>query len=222
MDFKFPNASSRVSICGATGSGKTRFGVWLFGMCSDFKKRPYIIFDFKGDDLIAQIDRAEEIDLKANPKHPGLYIVRPQPDMEAGVDDFLWRVWQRGNTGLFFDEGYMISPRSRPYNAILTQGRSLKIPTMTLTQRPVMCSRFVFSEAGFFAVFRMNDQRDYDTLRGFTPQNDVFNYYNRLPPFTARWYDVARDYSAFIDPVPDDENTLDIFDRALARRKRGL
>ena len=220
MSFKFPDSSSRVSICGATGSGKTRFGNWLFSY-SDFSRRPYVIVDFKGDDLIARIERAREISLNEIPKAPGLYVLRPRPDQQEAVEKWLWKVWERGNIGLFFDEGYMI-PNLGALNAILTQGRSLRIPTMILTQRPVYCSRFVFSEAGYFAIFRLNDERDYQTIRGFTPKNDVFDFSNRLPPFTARWYDVSRDWSAIIDPVPGDEYILDRFDNALRVKHKGI
>jgi DNA helicase HerA-like ATPase len=220
MAFKFPGASDRVSIFGATGSGKTRFGVWLFSH-SSFSKRPYIVVDFKGDDLIAGIERAREIRLGEVPKHPGLYVLRPTPAQGEEVNAYLWKIWEKGNTGLFFDEGYMVN-KSPALDAILTQGRSLKIPTMILTQRPAWCSRFIFSEANFYAMFRLNDKRDMDTVRGFTPANNVFDFSNRLPEYTARWYDVGRDWSSFIEPVPGDDYILDRYDSALKVRHKGL
>lgn len=220
MDFKFPDGSARVSICGATGSGKTRFGVWLQSHAS-FRTRPYCLVDFKGDDLIAQIDRAKEISLKEVPKEPGLYVLRPRPDQAEQVNAWLWKVWAKGNFGLFFDEGYMI-PNSSALNAILTQGRSLRIPTTILTQRPVWCSRFVFSEASYYAVFRLQDVRDYQTVQGFVPNNRVFDFSERLPNYHTRWYDVGRDWSAIIDPVPGDEYILDRYDAALRVRHRGV
>lgn len=220
MKFQFPGHDSRVTITGATGSGKTRFGNWLFSY-SAFHKRPYVIIDYKGDDLIEQIERARTITLNEIPKHPGLYVLRPRPDEAEKMEAWLWKVWERGNIGLFFDEGYMV-PNKGALNSILTQGRSKRIPTMILTQRPTYCSRFVFSEAGYFAIFRLNDKRDYETIQGFTPRNEAFDFDIRLPAYTARWYDVGRDYSAIIDPVPGDDYILDRFDDLLRTKHKGI
>lgn len=217
-DFKFPDASNRISIVGATGSGKTRFGIWLFSFAA-FKRRPYIVFDFKGDDLIGQIPYAREMDIKDKvPKYPGLYIVRPHPGDEIDVDKFLWKIWEKENTGIFVDEGYMIDKNSTPLNALLTQGRSKKVPMYMLTQRPVACSRFIFSEASYYACFRMQDIRDYKIIEGFTP----FDFSAGLPPFHARWYDVSRDWSAVLKPVPKDGEILDRFERELKPKKRAI
>jgi hypothetical protein len=211
--FKFPARSSRVSIIGMTGSGKTRFGAWLFSHWVN-KNSISVIIDFKGDDLIAQIDRAIEINLKTLPTKPGLYVLRPRPDQADAVDAWLWRVWEKGNIALFIDEGYMI-PKSKALDAILTQGRSLKIPAMVLTQRPVYCSRFVFSQADYVAMFFMNDKRDWETVAAFTPQNGIFAADYDPPEYTCRWYDVARRYSTLIDPVPGDGYILDRFNDRL-------
>jgi len=216
--FKFPDATNRVSIVGATGSGKTRFGVYMFSH-SSFKRRPHIVFDFKGDDLIGQIPYAHEMSVKDKvPKYPGLYIVRPGPHEADAVDDLLWRIWEKENTGIFVDEGYMIDKNSAPLNALLTQGRSKRIPMHILTQRPVACSRFIFSEASYYACFRMQDMRDYKIIEGFTP----FDFSTGLPPFHARWYDVARDWSAVLKPVPKDGEILDRFERELKPKKRAI
>ena len=223
MSFKFPNASSRVSIMGATGSGKTRFGVWLYSF-SPFRQRPYVMIDYKGDDLIGRIDRAEEIGIKDIPKHPGLYILRPDAD-DPAIEDWLKKIHERGNTGLFLDEGYMVPsqpPRYKAMNRLLTQGRSKKIPMTILTQRPNWITKFVWSEASYFAVFRMQNMDDYGTISGFVPQNSVFDFRQRLPEYHARWYDVAQDYSAIIEPVPLDDEILDLYDRALKRNVRDI
>ncbi len=219
--FRLPNSSSRVSISGSTGSGKTRFGIWLFGTCSDFKVRPHVIIDYKGDDLIQQIEGANEISLSDKVKHAGLYIVRPKPNDE--IEPFLEQIYERGNAGLFFDEGYMIDKFSPMFNAILTQGRSLKIPAMVLTQRPTFCSRFIFSEASYAAVFRFNDARDALTASAFVDKTSpVFDFRKRLPEFHCRWYDAAQDYSCVLKPVPDDQEILDIFASKLKVKHRGI
>ena len=216
MNFKLPTVHSRTSICGMTGSGKTQFALWLFSF-SEFDKRPYVIVDFKRDSLIAQLPSVRELTLKQIPKQPGLYVLRPRPDQDAEVSAWLWKIWERGNIGLWFDEGYMLK-NDRALNAILTQGRSLKIPCMILTQRPTYCSRFVFSEANFFAVFHLNDKRDYDIIRGFTPSNQVFDFSTALPQYSARWYDVSQRYSAIIAPVESDGELLEKYREILVTK----
>ena len=220
-EFRFPKVGQRVSVSGKTGSGKTQFGVWLFGAMSDFRSRPHVMIDYKGDSLIANIERANEIGLNEVPKNPGLYVLRPRIDQQEAVENYLWKIWERENIGLFFDEGYMI-PNQGALNAILTQGRSKRISSITLTQRPVNCSRFVFSEAEYFALFHLNEKRDHDTVRGFLPMNSVFDMTTRLPNYTARWYDVAQDYSAYIKPVPPEDNLLDLYDEKLKPRLKRL
>jgi DNA helicase HerA-like ATPase len=219
-EFRLPDATSRVSICGQTGSGKTRFAVWLFSF-SQFHKRPYVIIDFKHDELIAQIPHIREITFATVPSQPGLYVLRPAPDQTEELSDWLWKVWRKGNIGLFFDEAYMVK-NDRALNAILTQGRSRKIPCLILTQRPTYCSRFVFSEANYFAIFHLNDKRDYAIIKGFTPQNQVFDFSRPLPRYCARWYDVAQDYAAIIEPVASDAELLEIYRGKLSVKARGI
>jgi DNA helicase HerA-like ATPase len=220
MQFKFPDASRRTTIVGGTGSGKTRFAAWLWSH-SDFRARPYIVIDYKGDDLIAQIDKAQEIGLRDSPRHPGLYVVRPLPHQHEEVDQFLYKIWLRRNTGLWIDEGFMI-PRSKYLDAILTQGRSLRIPATILTQRPSGCSRHVFAQADCFALFEMNDTRDLDPVLAMTPRDDVWRFDYDLPRFSCRWRDNPNRFSAVIDPVPDDDYILNRFDDALRRPIRGV
>jgi len=219
--FIFPDATRRTTIVGATGSGKTRFAAWLWSN-SPFRTRPYIAIDFKGDDLIAQIDRAQEIAIKDKiPKAPGLYVIRPMPHEQDEMDQWLYRVWQRGEIGLWLDEGFML-PQSRYLDAILTQGRSLRIPATILTQRPVRCSRHVFAQADCFALFEMYDWRDIETVTQFVPQDDVWTFDYELPRFSCRWRDNPNRISSVIDPVPDDGYILDRFDSALRPKLRGL
>lgn len=207
MSIRFPDNSHRTVIIGPTGCGKTVFGVWLLSTCCtlDFQRYPVFIFDFKGDELIAKIEDvggAKEIDIrKSPPKKPGLYILRPHPHEGELVEQFLWKVWANGKSGLYFDEGYMVA-KSNALNAILTQGRSKKIPVVILAQRPVWLSRFTFSEAQFFAIFSLIDKRDRDTVQSFI-STDLQQH--RLP-YHSLWYDVGgnagRGSASILSPVP--------------------
>lgn len=209
-----PGSGSRTVILGKTGSGKTHAALYQLSM-RDFDIRPWIIIDFKGDEAIAGIIGAEEIDVTAKPpKRPGVYIVRPLPSQTPEVEELFWQIWKTENIGVFIDEGYMLG-NSAAFRALLTQGRSKQIPLIVLSQRPVWLSRFVFSEAEFFQVFWLNDQRDRRTVQSFV-RGDASK---RLPDYHSLWYDVGRDQSAILAPVPDRSTVLSVFQARLKKRR---
>lgn len=203
MDVRLPTPNQRLAIVGSTGSGKTQAGVFHLSnqdWSDDKRGRPWIIFDFKGDDLIARLPATEISVRSAPPKKPGLYVVRPLPKLDDdAVTEMLWKVLQQEETGLYFDEGYMIATRNHAFNACLTQGRSKRIQMIVLSQRPTWMSRFVFSEADFFQVFRLNDRRDYETIQSMIS----VDIKKRLAAYHSHWYDVGADAGAVFAPVPD-------------------
>jgi len=219
-EFRLPNLQQRVAVIGRTGSGKTRFGVWLLSQAA-FDKQPFVVIDYKGDDLIAGIDRIKEIDHKEVPKHPGLYVIRPLPNQVDEVEAWLWKVWQRERIGLYVDEGYTL-PSKGAFPAILTQGRSKRLPVICLTQRPSWISRFVFSEADFYAVFHLNDHRDRLTVQAFTPKERMNLNGERLQPYHSYWYDVGQDMVAMMQPVPDDAGILQRIEDKLQPKRRSF
>lgn len=208
---RLPNDSQRLVIVGRTGSGKTRAGIWHLSN-RNFNK-PWLIFDYKRDDLIAQTPAIEIGVYDKLPQKGGLYVVRPNPTDEDNdaVESMLLKCWEKGNIGLYFDEGFMV-PAQRPYkamNMILTQGRSLRVPCITLSQRPVELSRFVFSEADFFQLFDMNDIRDRKTVGAFMPSEAS----QRIPQEFCSWYyDVGKNDLVILSPVPSDDEILSGFD----------
>lgn len=211
---KLPDDTHRIAIVGRTGSGKTQCAVWHLAQRS-FDKMPWIIFDFKYDALLGELN-AEELSINSNPpKKPGLYIVHPLPDQEAEVEAFLWKIWERENIGIYIDEGYMIG-NSPAFRAILTQGRSKHLPVIVLSQRPVWMSRFVFSEADFHQLYWLNDVRDRKTVSAFIPA--VLD--KRLDKYHSLYYDVGEDALVIMKPVPKREELIQIFDDRLKRKKR--
>ena len=214
--FYLPKPDERLSIIGRTGSGKTQAGAWVLSeACYD--KMPYIIIDYKGDALLNSIERLQEIDVNGKiPKKAGLYIVHPPVGDQETIDAFLRRIWEQENTGVFFDEGYMIHPRSPFLNAILTQGRSKRVPAITLTQRPVFCSKFVLSEADHFAIFHLNTAQDIKTVKGFVPGD----FDEMLPQYHCRWYSVKNHEMFTLKPVPSADDILQRFDDRLGINKR--
>lgn len=217
--FRLPRDGEHAFLCGMTGTGKTRAGVWQLGMRS-FDRMPWTILDFKGDDLLKRIEYVRELRLSDRPaKHPGLYIVRPRPDEHDEVVAWMWQLWERGKHGLFIDEGYMAGGQGRAnkaYDALLTQGRSKLLPVITLTQRPAWLNRFVISEASFFQVFHLNGKADKERVREFVPAIVE----KELPRFHSHWYCVPDRFYTHMLPVPDDAAILQTFhDRLKPRRK---
>lgn len=220
-EFRLPTNKQRVAVIGRTGSGKTQFAAWLLSV-APFDKQPYFIVDYKYDDLLNGSDRIKEIGLTEKlPKQPGLYIVHPHPDQHEDTERFLLRIWEQEHAGLYADEGYMLPPRSPAFQALLTQGRSKRIPAIVLTQRPTWVSRFVFSEADYYAIFHLNDARDRQTIQAFTPRERL-DVSDRLPDYHSMWYDVGRDNVFQLKPVPEAAEILERIDSRLGPKARKL
>lgn len=214
-EFHIPKNTQRVTIVGRTGSGKTIFGGWLLSE-APFDRQPYIIVDYKYDELFEGLDRVTEIGLKDKPKKPGLYIVHPIPDSDdEAVEQFLWGIWRREKTGIFFDEYYNI-PDTAPLRAILTQGRSKRIPVIGLTQRPAWISRFAFSEADYFAIFHLSDQDDRLKVRRMAATDPNL----RLPEHWCQWFDVKQDAHFYMRPAPSPDDIRNVLHERLAPRRR--
>jgi DNA helicase HerA-like ATPase len=214
-DFRLPNDSNRHAVIGMTGSGKTQAGIWSLSLRS-YDKKPWVIVDFKHDDLIARIPGLEEIDWrKPPPKKAGLYVIRPLPDDQESVDDFLWKIWARENTGLFIDEGYMLDRFSKPLKAILTQGRSKKIPVISLTQRPAWISPFLLSESEFLQIFYLHTPVDLKKMREWVPFQDMPKHGS----FHSLWYDVGRNKITTLGAVPDSAQILQRFEDRRPKRR---
>lgn len=213
--FRFPTTQERVSVVGKTGSGKTHFGVWLLSHAS-LQEMPYVVVDFKHDDLINDIEHKREIKLKDTPDKAGLHIVHPHPWQKDEMENFFMNIWAQGNIGVFVDECYMIDKNSKAFQACLTQGRSKHIPMINLSQRPVQVSRFVFSEAEHHAVFHLNDRRDRNTIEEWLPAD----LDTRLPDYHSRFYNVNLDKIFHLTPAPSRESILSRFAEKLKPKPR--
>jgi len=221
MTIKWPNDTQHMLELGRTGSGKTVAGLWHLSY-ANFDKKPWVIFDTKGDEVIAQIgkmDGVKHIKLNEPIEKVGLHIVRPTPNQVEEIDEFMWRIHQRNNVGVFIDEGFSVG-KPDGLNALLTQGRSKHIPVIVLSQRPSSLSRFCFSESSFFQVFALTDRRDRKTVQEFIPV-EQFDLETRLPPYYSVWYDVKSDQVTTLEPVPPAQDVLTTFrDRLQVKRNR--
>lgn len=213
MSVNFPDDTQRMSIVGATGSGKTHMAIWHLSRRS-YDRMPWIVYDFKRDDFINTIEGAQYIDVDDEPPtDPGLYIVQPQPeDDDELVNRQMRSIWRNGNTGVFVDEGYMISKNNRAFRALLTQGRSKHIPMIVLSQRPVWMDRFVFSESEFFHIFRLQAKQDMKKVEEFIPHDLSI----RLPNRQSYYYDATENRILVMEAAPSREAILATFQRRLA------
>jgi DNA helicase HerA-like ATPase len=220
--WRLPGDRDRTSIVGVTGSGKTQFAVYLMLASRLYEKMPWIVFDYKGDELIGKLP-AREIDPRNSPpKDPGMYRLHLNPfDDPDIIKSFLGKVWSNGDTGLYFDEVYMLpDSRARSENQVLralyTTGRSRRIPMMCLSQRPVDVIRYNFSEASHHVVFRLNDELDRKIVRGrvpYTPFEQAFSGETNLPKYHSFWYDVQRDLSFEMLPGPSEDVLMEMFEQ---------
>lgn len=227
-NFRLPRADEHAAIMGRNGTGKSQFGAWLLSK-RDLKNNVNVVIDYKGEELFNSLERTREIGLDELPSHPGLYIIHADPEDDDDMRDWLRRVRKRGNMGLLVDEGYMIPGEKKgPFQAILTQGRSLRIPVITLSQRPVEINRFVFSEAGHVVVFDLNDERDQDTVKMFTPKGfidwlpDEFSQEERLPNYHAKWYNIKDNSRFVLRPCPSAEEIISAIDGQLQPKHNWL
>lgn len=207
MSYCLPTPDKRTVIVGSTGSGKTFTACWLLSS-RDWHVRPWYILDFKGDTLIADIE-AQDIDVTARPPtKPGLYRVPLIPNVtDDALRQFMWRVWENENAGIYTDEGYMIPRRDPAFSALLTQGRSKRIELITLVQRPVWCDKFVFSEANHYYIMKLQLESDRKYVSEYLDGTPI----NRLPKYHSYWYNADEQEGAHLAPVPGRAEILNMF-----------
>jgi hypothetical protein len=215
----FPNDQQRITVIGKTGSGKTQGGAWLLSE-RNYDRMPWLVFNWKHDELLDSIPGSKQMSLDDRvPKHPGVYVLHPNPADTADVEELMMRVWAHERVGLFIDEGYMIPRMSPAFQAILTQGRSKRLPVIMLTQRPAWVSRFAFSEADYIQLYQLTDRRDAKVVKEFMP----LPIEQSLPgPYWSWYWDNTRNFKAVLQPVPSRDNILETFYRRLRQPRRAI
>lgn len=219
--FRLPNRRQRIAVIGRTGSGKTIAGLWHLSNF-DFSRDPGVVIDYKTDEHIAAIPYVRYIGTSDTPEKPGLYVIQPEPEDES-MRDFLTRIWKRGKNGrgtlVYLDEGYMIGENKRVearFKTLLTQGRSLEIPLITLSQRPVWMTRFVWSESDFYQVFDIALADDRETVRRMMPPETQLDF----PEYHSVYYDVAKRKLTYLSPVPNEAESLQKLEDKLKPKRK--
>jgi hypothetical protein len=212
---KLPGDTDRLAVLGRTGSGKTQAAVYHLSRAG-FDYMPWVIVDYKNDELINRIERAQVIDFGEVPEDPGIYILKVLPGQEDELSEWFRQAWEQEDIGIYVDEGYLIDSRDRWFNACLTQGRSKHIPMIVLSQRPVWLSRFVFSEASYFQVFDLSHRKDMEKVEEYVRDDDSQQLEQPLADFHSYYYDVARRRLDTLGPAPEADVILRRIDDRLA------
>lgn len=219
---RFPGRSNRTVLIGRTGTGKTVAG--LFHLSNQDLEMPWVVLNFKNDEHIDSIPNTQDIgfDYVPGKKDRGLFILRPlPPDMigsireKSKLEKYLWKIWERGRCGIFCDETFMVGSNDA-FDTCLTQGRSLRIPMILCTQRPVWITRFAFSEASFIQVFDLNDRDDIARVESFVPVD--WDNEKPLGPHQSWYYEIDRNLIYRFNPVPPMKETLKTFESKLHRK----
>lgn len=221
-----PDDTQRLVIVGTTGSGKTQAAMWHVAM-RNFDQKPWVLYDWKRDDLINSIEGAVELDVHSPaPEHPGLYLVHPEvEDDDDAVAEQMKDIWRKEDIGVMVDEAYLVAKRNSSFRKLLTQGRSKHIPMIVCTQRPVWVDKFVFTESEFKQVFRLQSEDDHAKLAEYMPR-EALDSVNRMYPlrgkemrYWSHYYDGPEDIIQPMQPVPDQNVIRSMFHAKLARLK---
>jgi hypothetical protein len=210
---KLPTDTERIVITGRTGSGKTQEMLWHLSQRS-IGEKPWIIIDFKGDDLVSAIPVTGSPGLDDGPpSEPGLYVVRAEIEDHgrAGpLDDYLTAIYRQGATGVVIDEGIMVGQHSRGLRMLLTQGRSRECPLVILSQRPVNLDTYALSESEYLQTFMLQRPDDMDTMSSYLPNGKLdFEELRRAGPYHSIWYDVRHDRIEAAPPCPGMDEIVD-------------
>ena len=222
-DFRLPGPNDRLAIVGRTGTGKTTMAMWLLSQAR-FDRHPWLIVDYKGEELFSQLAKIHrgaitEIGVKDRaPRERGLYVVRPTPAVDdEEIEGLLWRVWERGRTGIYVDECHLL-PNNDALKACLVTGRSRHIPMTIISQRPVWVPREAFSEASHHIAFDISRRDDRKIAGEFMMREG--DPIPRFPGHESLWHDVvrARRY-AMLPPPHGRESIRKIAERAPHRMR---
>lgn len=218
---RLPGPNDRLAVIGTTGSGKTVAALWHLSR-ADLASRPWIVWDFKDDENIGKIEHAEHVglDFRPNSKSKGLYVVHPMRGEDEQVNSLMLDILRKGNVGIYLDEPDINN--SEGFEDVLRKGRSHRVPVIALTQRPVDCNRYMLSEAGYYQVFDLADDKDWARVRNFIPLRKL-GYENEpnLKKYHSLYYERDRKKITPFSPVPSVNSILEKIDEKLTpSRKR--
>jgi len=108
------------------------------------------------------------------------------PQQNDYVEDFLFDVWEGGRKGkhalVVIDEGMAMAQNSPAINTLYTQGASLGITVIMLTQRPMRVSISAVTQSDNIVIFNLFGKNDLERLDSYM----VVNLGQYIRPATER------------------------------------
>lgn len=198
---------ARLTIAGRTGSGKSTLACWFLARSpgtwiilnpkhtAAYNKLPNSVvltsFDY------SKLDKALQ-DYK-------FVIINPRPGESTPemMDDFIAYIQESyTNVGICIDELYTLHNNGRAgpgLLGLLTRGRELKQSYLGLTQRPVLVSKFCFSEADYVVGMTLLSDDDRKMMYKNTGQAAFMQQMN---PRDWLYFDASEYQMRFFGPVP--------------------
>lgn len=210
------NKGEHVIIAGQTGSGKS---VMLQELLRKATTAPVIVLDSKIDDGFLSLNVSHETleifsgGIAAYRKYikkpvrrlPDYLIIRPPVNEVTDptvLDEYLQATYNllRGGCVMAVDELYMIHDGGRAGNGLvsfLTRGRSANKSFYGATQRPRWVSRFCFSEATHYFIFKLMEKADRASLQhiGYSKEKVLDNFH-------FFYYGVKENKQGYFKPIP--------------------
>lgn len=190
-----PRADERAAFVGATGSGKS------FASRTFAARLPRLLFIDPKHDLhnprsghTPRNWRVEEWSRDTRRRLAKGEPVRTYYQPAAGdtCEDIFRKCFEEwAPVTLYVDEMYLITPTARPgfwLRACYTQGRSRGLGTWAATQRPRHVPLFMFTEAEWLFMFRLNHRDDRKVIAGMAGPEVMGNLHNRqLWVYNQNW-----------------------------------
>lgn len=172
-------------IVGKTQSGKSTY---VEHLVADYRKRyprdAVIIVNHKNEKSWARLLKP----VFTPPKYRKGMVVNwaAVPQHNDYVEDFLFDVWNGGRHGkhalVVIDEGMAMPQNSAAINTLYTQGASLGITMVMLTQRPMRVSISAVTQSDNIVIFNLFGKNDLERLDSYM----VVNLGNYIRPATEK------------------------------------
>lgn len=152
-----PTNSQHIMILGKNGTGKTTEALWHLSQ-RDFD-RPWIIIDFKRDELVNSLPVTALASIEDKPpSDPGLYVVHAtwqHAEPRGRLEKYFYEIMDQKRTGILIDEGQRIGQHNPGFRTVLFEGRQPEVCMIYLTQRPSFIDTVAMSEPAFFQIFML-------------------------------------------------------------------
>ena len=170
LDFNFIAYEEKITIVGASGSGKSYLAneimkslhgvsVWVYDFNFQFHSSKAIVFNDL-DKLLEVYDTAKR----------GHYILQPHDNSEETFKRFNAEAFKRGNLCLVEDEVHTWLSKQRvikEFNQVILSGRPRGISVISISSRPASLPNNVLSNSKHVFAFKLNLESDIKFLEGF-------------------------------------------------------